>query len=436
MKEKLSKEYTRRLKLVLKSDLNAINKTRAINSLAIPVLSYSFGIIDWTKAELRKLDVKTRKYLTLFKAHHPKASVDRLYIKREEGGRGLLQIEESYNTSLVGLVKYLECQPQDSLLQLTLKADNARGARSLKKLARLAQSSVQVETDEMDNQDIPPTLAAKIEKQNFRAKLYAARVQHQEEMPMYGQFRRTTNQPHVDTDLTWKWLKSAQLRSETEGLLMAAQDQCLATNYYNNRITGLSSSSACRMCGQHDEFIDHIVSSCPVLAPTEYMHRHNRIGTYIHWHICKYYDIDNIPEHWYDHEPEMVTSKGNSVTILWDFPIQTDRTILANRPDIVVKDQENKVCHMIDVTVPIDKNICKKKVEKLSKYKDLEIEIHRMWGLKTIITPVVIGALGTIQKGTSQLMAQLPCKNLRIEEIQKICLLGTAHILRKVLSIK
>ena len=436
MKEKLTKEYTRRLKLVLKSDLNAVNKVRAINSLAIPVLNYSFGVIDWTKAELRKLDVKTRKYLTLFKIHHPKASVDRLYIKREEGGRGLKQIVECHQTALIGLVKYLECQPSDGLLRLALNLDNTRGARSLKKLARLAQSSVQMETENLDIQGIPPTLAAKQEKQSFRAKLYAARLQHQEEMPMYGQFRRNTNQPHVDTDLTWKWLKSAQLRGETEGLLMAAQDQCLPTNYYNSRITGLSNSSACRMCGQNDEYIDHIVSSCPVLAPTEYLHRHNKIGTYIHWNICKNYDIEGIDENWYDHEPQMVTNKENSVTILWDFPIQTDRTILANRPDIVVKDHQNKICHMIDVTVPIDKNICKKKVEKLSKYKDLEIEIHRMWGLKTIVTPVVVGALGTIQKGSSQLLAQLPCQNLRIEEIQKICLLGTTHILRKVLSMK
>ena len=37
--------------------------------------------------------------------------------------------------------------------------------------------------------------------------------------------------------------------------------------------------------------------------------------------------------------------------------------------------------------------------EKLSKYKDLEIEIARMWGMKMLIVPVVIGALGVIKKG-------------------------------------
>ena len=158
------------------------------------------------------------------------------------------------------------------------------------------------------------------------------------------------------------------------------------------------------MCGQHDENIDHIVSSCPTLAPTEYLTRHNRIGTYIHWNICKYYEIEEIADQWYLHEPKMVTNKSDEVTILWDFPIQTDRTILGNRPDILVNDHKNKVCHMIDVAGPIDKNIMKKKIEKLSKYKDLEIEIHRMWGMKKLVTPVVVGALGMVQCGNQDLL--------------------------------
>ena len=44
MKGKIKKEYRRRLKLILKSELNPRNKMQAINTLAIPVLSYGFGI--------------------------------------------------------------------------------------------------------------------------------------------------------------------------------------------------------------------------------------------------------------------------------------------------------------------------------------------------------------------------------------------------------
>jgi len=55
MKERLKKKYTRRLSMILKSDLNAKNKITAIGALAVPVLKYSFGIINWRLEEIRKI---------------------------------------------------------------------------------------------------------------------------------------------------------------------------------------------------------------------------------------------------------------------------------------------------------------------------------------------------------------------------------------------
>ena len=72
MKEKIRKEYHRRIRLVLKSELNAANRIDAINILAVPVVTYSFNIINWKMEELMRLDRKTRKFLTMAKMHHPK----------------------------------------------------------------------------------------------------------------------------------------------------------------------------------------------------------------------------------------------------------------------------------------------------------------------------------------------------------------------------
>ena len=79
-------------------------------------------------------------------------------------------------------------------------------------------------------------------------------------------------------------------------------------------------------------------------------------------------------------------------------PIHTDRTIAGNRPDIVLKNKKDKTCLLIDTTIPLDTNTSVKTTEKLNKYKDLEIEVEGMWGLKTITVPVFMGALGTIKK--------------------------------------
>jgi len=71
MKERLRQEYSKRLRMILKSDLNARNKITT-EALAVPVLRYSFHIINWRIEEIKKTDRKTRKMLTMYKMHHPK----------------------------------------------------------------------------------------------------------------------------------------------------------------------------------------------------------------------------------------------------------------------------------------------------------------------------------------------------------------------------
>ena len=198
-------------------------------------------------------------------------------------------------------------------------------------------------------------------------------------------------------------------------------------------IINIIMESKCRMCSQQEETGDHIVSGCEVLAKTEYISRHNNAAAYLHWSICKDHDL-KITDKWYKHTPETVIhNKDNNLTIMWDMPVNTDRTITENRPDISVKDSVNSTCKLIDMTVPSDRSIALKEIEKKSKYKDLELEIQRMWHMKIVI-PVVVGALRTVKKGMIENMEKVS-KSANVTEIQKICMLGSARILRKVLSI-
>jgi hypothetical protein len=71
--------------LILSTELSAKNKMQAIGSLAIPVLKYSFGIINSHQEEIQKLDRKTRKMLTIHDQRHPKEDIDRLYCNEFAG---------------------------------------------------------------------------------------------------------------------------------------------------------------------------------------------------------------------------------------------------------------------------------------------------------------------------------------------------------------
>jgi len=76
--------------------------------------------------------------------------------------------------------------------------------------------------------------------------------------------------------------------------------------------------------------------------------------------------------------------------------------------------------------------VIKKEFEKILKYKDLTIEIQRIRNVKTKVIPVIIGATGTISKTFRKYVSNILGKH-EVKELQKIAILSTAHILRKVL---
>jgi hypothetical protein len=67
----------------MNTELSAKNKMQVIGSLS--VLRFTFGTVNWHREEIQKLDMKTRKILTVYGQHHPRAGIDRLYVPRKEG---------------------------------------------------------------------------------------------------------------------------------------------------------------------------------------------------------------------------------------------------------------------------------------------------------------------------------------------------------------
>ena len=127
--------------------------------------------------------------------------------------------------------------------------------------------------------------------------------------------------------------------------------------------------------------------------------------------------------------------ENEKATILWDSPIITDRHVPCNKPDIVIQEKKSYRCQIIDVAIPSDYNIQKKATEKMSKYVHLQIECQRIWNKKVEVIPVIIDTTGMVDKNIKKYVGRVPgCHN--IYSLQRSVILGTAHILRKVLSIK
>ena len=126
--------------------------------------------------------------------------------------------------------------------------------------------------------------------------------------------------------------------------------------------------------------------------------------------------------------------ENEKATILWDHQVKKDRHIPCNKPDIIQeKDSERYL--IIDVAIPSDYNIQKKATGKMGKYVDLQIECQRMWNKKVQVIPIIIDASGIVEKGIKSYLQRIPGKH-NLYNLQRSAILGTAHSLRKVLSIK
>ena len=82
MKDKVRKEYLRRTRKLLETKLSSRNFIKEINTWAVPLIIYSGHFLIWTRDELKQMDQRTRKLMTMHKALHPRYDVDRICTKK------------------------------------------------------------------------------------------------------------------------------------------------------------------------------------------------------------------------------------------------------------------------------------------------------------------------------------------------------------------
>ncbi|KAL0839729.1 hypothetical protein ABMA28_016372 [Loxostege sticticalis] len=331
-KTDLITKFHRRLDLIFRSELNSKNTVKAVNTFAIPVLTYSFGIVHWSQTDLKKLQRSVHTKLTKNRKHHPKSCVQRLTLPRQEGGRGFIDIQNLHNKQISTLRKFFHTKSQISLLhKFTI-----------------------------------------IEKEH--------KINTWKEKSLHGRHKADLDQDHIDKDASNKWLQRGELFPETEAFMLAIQDQVIATRNYRKYIIREPNlpTDLCRQCCSASETIQHITSACKALANTDYKHRHDQIAAIIHQNLAYQYHFVENKTPYYKYKPTPVLDNKKH-KIYWDRTIITDRTTHYNRPDITLHDKDQNIVYLIDIAVPNTHNILSTINEKLSKYTDLAIQIKIQW---------------------------------------------------------
>ena len=169
---------------------------------------------------------------TIYGGLHPKSDVDRLYIPRKQGGRGLISIENCVELAIRGLEVYVHGR-EERLIQAARgdKIDSLEAASVLKRSKK-----------------------EKIRRLGGESSTWS---EDWEEKALHGQYLRQTKE--VRSDQCWACLQNGDLKKETESLIVAAQNQSIRTNLDKAKIDKSQGDSLCRGCRKVDEKIDHIV---------------------------------------------------------------------------------------------------------------------------------------------------------------------------------
>ena len=126
---------------------------------------------------------------------------------------------------------------------------------------------------------------------------------------------------------TWTWLRKGNFKRETEPLLIATQNNAIKINHIKARIDKTQQNMKCRLCGDRDETIIHIISKCSKLAQNEYRNRHDWVGKVIQREMCRKFKFDHTNK-WYMQNPAPV--QENNTNFYGTF---TYRQITSSRPE-------------------------------------------------------------------------------------------------------
>ena len=215
------------------------------------------------------------------------------------------------------------------------------------------------------------------------------------------------------------------------------QEQEIATKATRKRREkDLTINAKCHLCDSQDETVLHALGSFPSLSSNLYTTvRHDNVGQHIVEEIVKQKNKEST----YRKRPESVTVIGNK-EIWWNMPIKTTNKVEYNRPDVVIWNRETKVCHLVEISVPLDINISNRQVVKRDTYMPLVSEMQQSYRNYTFqIIPVITGCLGVIPKSLEQNLKKLGLEVATykplIKKLRKTALLGSVTIMKTFMRI-
>ena len=421
-KERVTREYFKRVRKIWSSELFSQNKTIAHNIFAIPIITPTIGILEWTKDELEQIDIKTRKILTSTGSFHINSDVDRLYAPRNKEGRGLNSLVDLFISRIVSVSHHLK---ETALVNPYIKLVVEHESDMVLRVAEQLKTTFNITTNGRNS----PKEVSK----NIKDEIKKRHVTTWNNKPQHGYLFRTRQKvARENENLSNTWMKKSSFSSHVEGYLCAIQEEEISTaSLRSKRSNKEDINPNCRLCKSNRETIQHVVATCPKLSASMYLPmRHNKVCNVIYQNIIqKNTKSERMPIQSY--------YSNTDIDVWWDVKIPTLTKCKHNKPDMILWRKTHNTCYIIDICVCLDVNIPKNIQTKQDNYLPLAAELKRLYEDYTFeVIPIVIGATGLVTLDISDSLKKIGIEN--VDEVtancQKCALLGTMKIVKSFMK--
>ena len=437
--KRVKEEVTKRTQILTKTELNDNNLIKAINAKVIPVAAYPMNVCKFTKQEIAELDQVIKRELRSNNQLGRQSSDERLYLKRDIGGRGLKSLRDVYFETRLRVACYMSLS-DDEWIKTAWRKEVLKENNSLKEEAVIVMQTAGRQIDFLENFiildgnriDQDWKTAWKLIKGSLKKGVEEKRKDMYKEKEMQSEiFRKQDAQCNL-------WLEQKLSPKKTASIISMLEQMVETKSWKFNR--GLVENNKCRLCGEYKETVEHLLAGCKILANSDYLSRHNRALMVFAVAWSKEHKLLGEEVKWYEERwCRGHILENEDAKLSWDFEFNLRKTTTSRRPDLILEDKNTKSIWICDMACPQQNNIEMNRNEKQTKYRQLAFELReRRAGYKIKVTPIVIGALGGGVKETKRQINLIFDKDELSEkvvgEMQKTILMDSETLIRKVLS--
>ena len=300
------------------------------------------------------------------------ASDERLYLKRDQGGRGLKSMRDVYAETRTRVACYM-CKSNNKWIQVawqreTVKENNAIIDEAVKvmmeidKILTFIENNVILEGEVLELECKPTWKKVKAE---LKKGVEKKRIQTYEQKELQSDlYRRQEQECHL-------WLKQ-RLTPRKTASIMTVTEQMVETRWKVAR--GLIEDGRSRLYREFSETVEHLVTGCKTIANSEYLSQHNRALMVMAIAWAKEYGLVGKETKWYkENWARGLVLENSNAKLVWDFEFNLRKTTTSRRPDLVLEDKEKKKIWICDMACSQQANIAAKRNEKVTKYRQLAI---------------------------------------------------------------